>query len=344
MENLKDDRSPEDLHSASGTVYTRSSGGPIPAQYRDPAVEYAALKEGAAIVDRSYRTVLRLAGKDPVGMLDAVLTNEVPKEMNLGAYAMLLNPKGRIQTDLRVLKTNGDVLIDTEPEGAGAAREILGRYAPFSRVKLEDLSADGAWGILGLYGPRAGELLNGLRLAEHESSEIEVGGPSLLAAGVAVPVPGFDLLGTADDLRAAWEHLIRAGAVPSGLDAYESARVEAGIPRFGSDITPENFPAEAGILERAVSFKKGCYPGQETVARMHYRGHPNHTLHLLLVVKGPPPTPNTPIVQNEKQVGRITSTAPLPVNCRTFALGYISRKANSDAPLRAGDATVHLVS
>jgi folate-binding protein YgfZ len=339
MENLEDDRSPEDLHSASGTVYTRSSGSPIPTQYRDPTVEYAALKEGAAIVDRSYRTVLRLAGKDPVGMLDAVLTNEVPKEMNLGVYAMLLNPKGRIQTDLRVLKTNGDVLIDTEPDGAEAAREILGRYAPFSRVKLEDLSADGSWGILGLYGPRAGELLNGLRLAEHESAETKVSGARLLAIGVAVPVPGFDLLGTANALQTAWDRLIQAGAVPAGLDAYETARVEAGIPRFGSDITPENFPAEAGILERAVSFKKGCYPGQETVARMHYRGHPNRFLYRLLA-EGPPPTPDTPIIQNEKQVGRITSTAPLPVTGRAFALGYLSRNSDLAGQLQAGDTTV----
>jgi tRNA-modifying protein YgfZ len=341
MEDLRDKRSPGDLHNTSGTVYTRSSGNQIPAQYGNPAAEYAALKEGAAIVDRSERIVLRLVGKDPVGMLDAVLTNEVPKEMNLGAYAMLLNAKGRIQTDLRVLKANGDVLIDTEPEGAEAAREILGRYAPFSRVKLEDLSAESSWMILGLYGPRAGELLNGLRLAEHESAEIEVGGQSLLASGVAVPVPGFDLLGTADALQSTREHLIRQKrAVPAGLDAYETARVEAGIPRFGSDITPENFPAEAGLLERAVSFRKGCYPGQETVARMYYRGHPNRTLYRL-VVEGPLPLPNTPIVQNEKQVGRITSTAPLPVGGgRRLALGYLSRNTDPDGQLQAGEAAV----
>src|ERR687890_373047 len=99
MENLKDERSPGDLHNASGTVYTRSSGNPIPTQYGNLPAEYAALKEGAAIVDRSDRIVLRLAGKDPVGMLDAVLTNEVPKESNLGIYAALLSPKGKIQTD-----------------------------------------------------------------------------------------------------------------------------------------------------------------------------------------------------------------------------------------------------
>ena len=302
--------------------------------------EYVAFEEGCALVDLSRRKILRLTGKDPLGMLNAILTNEVPKDEASGVYALLLNPKGRIQADLRVLKGAGDVLIDTEPEGAAATKELLGRYAPFSRVTLEDLSeADPPWGILGLYGPRAGELLDGLELAEHESAGIELGGTHVLAAGVEVPVPGHDLLGPAPGLRAAREHLAGLGAVPVGPLAYETARIAAGIPRFGADITPENFPAEAGILERAVSFEKGCYPGQETVARMRYRGHPNRTLHRL-VVEGPPPAPGTEIVQGEKKVGRLTSIAALPVNGETFALGYLSRNADTQGALRAGDATL----
>jgi folate-binding Fe-S cluster repair protein YgfZ len=112
---------------------------------------YDALKEGAALTDHPGRTVFRLSGKDPVGMLGAILTNEIPKDENLGVYATLLNPKGRIQTDLRILKADGDVFVDIEPEGAPAAKEILGRYAPFSRVSVEDLSeSDESWGVLGL--------------------------------------------------------------------------------------------------------------------------------------------------------------------------------------------------
>src|SRR5215210_3248824 len=314
----------------------------VPTHHGDARAEYEALKGGAALLDRSDRSVLRLAGKDPVGMLNAVLTNEVPKEPSLGVYALLLNPKGRIQADLRVLKSGEDVLIEVEPEGVAAAKELLGRYAPFYRVGLEDLSETAAsWGVLGLYGPRAGDLLEGPDLAEHESVKVSLNGADLLAAGVAVPVGGYDLLGPADALEAARNHLRERGAVAAGLDVYEAARIEAGVPRFGSDITPENFPAEAGILERAVSFEKGCYPGQETVARMHYRGHPNKTLHRL-VVDGPSPTPGTPITQDEKQVGMITSTAPLLVNGRTLALGYLSRNARTDAPLSAKQATIVL--
>src|ERR671916_2696963 len=314
---------------------SRVEGGE--ADYTRFLAEYEALKGGAALVDRSDRSVLRLAGRDPVGMLNAILTNEMPKDTNLGVYAALLNPKGRIQTDLRVLKKGEKILIDTEPEGAGAAREILVRYAPFSRVKVENLSTgDDAWGIIGLYGPSAGELLGGIHLAEHESQEIEVGGAALLTAGVAVPVGGFDLIGPAEALVAAGEHLLGAGATSTGPDAYETARVEAGIPRFGADITPENFPAEAGILERAVSFQKGCYPGQETVARMRYRGHPNKTLHRLAVEGAA--APGAAILQNGKPVGTVTSVAPLPVDGETHALGYLSRNADARGELRARDA------
>ncbi len=304
---------------------------------------YAALKKGAALVDRSDRKLLRLSGKDPVGMLDAILTNNLPLGENVGVYAMLLNSKGRIQTDLRVLKAAGEVLIDTEAEGAEAAKEILGRYAPFSRIKVEDLSeADTPWSILGLYGPKTKELLGSLDPTEHETREGEIGGVTLLAAGVTVPALGYDLIGPAETLATACGHLLRAGAIPANHGAYETIRIASGIPRFGSDITPENFPGETGLLEQAVSFEKGCYPGQETVARMHYRGHPNKQLYRF-AIEEPSPTPGEPIVQNGKNIGAITSVAPLHVDERILALGYLSRNADPKTPLRAGDNIISVI-
>lgn len=302
--------------------------------------DYGSFNKGATLTARPGRTVLRLTGKDPVGMLNAILTNEVPKEPNLGVYAALLNPKGRIQTDLRILKADGNIFVDTEPEGALAAMEILGRYAPFSRVKVEDLSeGDEPWRVLGLYGAHATELLGNLQLAEHESKELKIGGVPLLAAGVAVPVTGLDLIGPSSAVGAAKAHLLGLGANLASPEAYETARIEAGVPRFGADITPENFPGETGILDRAVSFKKGCYPGQETVARMHYRGHPNKMLYRL-TIGGPLPSPGAEITQEGKVVGRITSIAPLPSHGRTLALGYLSRNTKEGIPLHAGESTV----
>lgn len=294
------------------------------------------LKDGAALVSRSQR-VFRLTGKDPVGMLNAILTNDVPKDAGRGVYAMLLNPKGRIQADLRVIRTGEDVLILTEPEGADAAKEILGRYAPFSRVKLEELSD---WSVLGLYGTDSGPTLR-LDLSEHESTEVEVAGETIIAVGVAAPIPGYDLLAPAQTLQTVEKHLTGTGAVPTNLELYETARIEAGVPRFGADITPDNFPGETGVLEQAVSFKKGCYPGQETVARMHYRGHPNKDLHRFTLERASATT-GTEIVQNEKAVGLLTSVAPLTVDGNVYALGYLSRKADPEAPMTVGGVPLTL--
>jgi tRNA-modifying protein YgfZ len=311
---------------------------------------YAALRESAAFVDRSDRKLLRLTGKDPIGMLNAVLTNDVPTHEDRGIYAMLLDPKGRIQTDLRVVKAGDETLIDTEPEGAEAAKEILARYAPFSRVKLEELSD---WEVLGLYGPRATGLLGNPELYEHETTRAEIGGVSVLVVGVAVPVSGYDLIGPPEALAAARKQLIEAGASSAGADAYETARIEAGVPCFGADITSENFPGESeNSLERAVSFGKGCYPGQETVARMRYRGSPNKKLYRFELEPGSmePPEAHDEILQEGKKlagpissvnvVGWLTSIAPLQVEGKVYALGYLARKADLHAPLRAEDVKV----
>jgi tRNA-modifying protein YgfZ len=311
---------------------------------------YAALREGVALVDQPERNLLRLTGKDPAGMLNAVLTNDVPVQDDRGAYAMLLNPKGRVQTDLRAVKTGGGILIDTEPEGAEATAEILGRYAPFSRVKVEVLPD---WRVLGLYGPRAAELLGRPDLAEHGTKQVEIDGNPVLVVGVAVPVGGYDLIAPSDALDKIRGLLMGRGAVPADFAAYETARIAAGIPRFGTDITPDNFPGESkNILERGVSFGKGCYPGQETVARMHYRGSPNKRLYRFELETGQEKAPEAgdEILQSEKEmigpvssvdvVGRLTSVAPLPISDRTYALGFLARKADPEAPMRAEVAQV----
>ncbi len=311
---------------------------------------FAALLEDAAIVDRPKRRIFRLAGRDPMGMLNAIMTNDVSTQGDRGVYAMLLDPKGRVQADLRVVSVDDEILVDTEPEGAPATEEILGRYAPFSRVKLEELPD---WEVLGLYGPRAKGLLEDLDLAEHETVRTEVGGVSVLVVGVAVPVGGYDLLGPADSLGAVREHLTRVGATAASPAVLESARIAAGIPRFGADITPDNFPGESeNSLERAVDFGKGCYPGQETVARMHYRGSPNKRLYRFELEPGSmePPEADDEVLQEGKKplgvipsvdvVGWLTSVAPLPVDGKIYALGYLTRKADLQAPMRAEDARI----
>lgn len=314
--------------------------------------DYAALHEGAALVELGHRALLGLSGKDPsapTGLLAAILTNDLPSQEDLGVYGLLLDAKGHIRTDLRVLKRGGGTLLaEAEPAGAEAAREILGSYAPFSRVKVEELSAseERPWSVLGVYGPRAAEALANLLgdvppLTEHQTTEITPPGfeSPLLVAGVSRPVAGYDLIGPSIALREARERLLEAGVAIASLESYEAARIESRVPRFGADLTPDNFPGEAGILDRAVSFSKGCYPGQETVARMHYRGHPNRALYRLSV-EGGSPEPGYRITQDGKEVGNITSLSPLGDGA---ALGYLHRKADTTAPLCVGVSQVRVV-
>jgi folate-binding protein YgfZ len=196
-------------------------------------------------------------------------------------------------------------------------------------------------------------LLEHTDLTEHETKRAEIGGASVLVVGVAVPVGGYDLIGPSDALDKVNEYLIGRGAVPAGREAYETARIVAGTPRFGADITPDNFPGESGnVLERAVNFGKGCYPGQETVARMHYRGRPNKKLYRFELEPGPMEQPESgdEILQGDEEmsgpissvdvVGWLTSVAPLPVDGKIFALGYLARKADLKAPMKAEDAAV----
>jgi folate-binding protein YgfZ len=171
--------------------------------------------------------------------------------------------------------------------------------------------------------------------------------------GVDVPVDGYDLVGPADSMGAVREYLTGAGATAAGRDAYETARIAAGVPRFGADLTPDNFPGESeGALGRAVDFGKGCYPGQETVARMHYRGSPNKRLYRFELEPGSmePPEAGDEVLQGERKVakavpvvdvvGWLSSVAPLPVDGKVYALGYLARKADLEAPMRAEDANV----
>jgi folate-binding protein YgfZ len=326
---------------------------------------YDSLKESVALVDHEARVLLGLSGKDssgPAGLLAAILTNEIPNRENLGVYGLLLDAKGRVRTDLKILKRPGGSLVaETEPEGASAAREILGRYAPFSRVKIEEFSdasdasgaseaTDESWGVLGLYGPGASETLAGLlgeavELEEHQTVEITPPGSEtpLLISGVYRPVAGYELIGPSHAVSGARESLLSAGVSQAPTDSYEALRIENGLPRFGSDLTPENFPGEAGILARAVSFAKGCYPGQETVARMHYRGHPNRALYRLSVDagEGTQPEPGARITQNGTEVGYLTSLSPLGDGS---ALGYLHRKADATAPLEAAGAGIQAIS
>ena len=293
--------------------------------------EYRQVREECGLLDRSGRGKLMLSGSEAAEYLQGQLTNDVealaPGE---GQYAALLDRKGHVQADMRVLRPGAEeIWIDTEAAALEPARRHLEMYKIGRNVAIADLTAERA--ILSLLGPRSAELAGTAALPENACETTSVGGVECLAVGTEW---GIDLIvraAEADGLRRA----PAGGGAPEVSDAVaEVLRIEAGRPRFGAELGPETMPAEAGIVERAVSFTKGCYIGQEPVARLHYRGRPNRTLRGLEL--SAPAEPGAALRLGEKEVGRVGSACLSPGR-GPIALAIVRREAEPGAELAVGE-------
>jgi folate-binding protein YgfZ len=293
--------------------------------------QYRQLREECGLLDRSDRGALLVRGQDAAEYLQGQLTNDIEAlEPGDGCYAALLDRKGHMQADMRVMRTAPDQFwMDTEPEAIEAARRHLEMYKIGREVELIDET--GGRAILSLIGPRSAEVGGGVALPQFASEPTTVNGIECLRVGTAA---GLDLIANGSDAEALRAALIAAGAVEVGREAAEILRIEAGTPRFGAEMGTETMPAEAGIVDDAVSFTKGCYIGQEPVARLHYKGRPNR--HLRGLVLSGPVVPGTALRLGEKEVGRIGSSAVSPAR-GPIALAIVRREAEPGAELSAGE-------
>lgn len=293
--------------------------------------QYRQLREECGLLERGERGRLLVKGPDGAEYLQGQLTNEIEElEPGRGCYAALLDRKGHIQADMRVLRLAEDeIWIDTEPEGLEAARRHLQMYKIGREVEVEDAAQERA--ILSLLGPRSAEIAGVPAPPELSFVEAKVAGVGCIAVGTR---GGIDLIvdtGEADRLR---EALLETGAAPVGPEAVEILRVEAGVPRFGAEMSSETMPAEAGIVERAISFTKGCYIGQEPVARLHYKGRPNR--HLRGLRLSAPAESGALLCLGEKEVGRIGTACVSPAH-GPIALAVVRREAEPGAELSVGE-------
>jgi folate-binding protein YgfZ len=274
---------------------------------------------------------LLVSGPDGAEYLQGQLTNDVEAlEVGDGLYAALLDRKGHMQADMRVLRMSAEkILVDTEPEAIAAARRHLEMYSIGRDVSVSDVGAERA--ILSLIGPRSAEVAATAPLPDHACETGSLAGIEFLAAGTRW---GIDLIAAVADAGRLRDALLAAGAVEVAPEAVEILRVESGVPRFGAEMGTATMPAEAGIVEDAVSFTKGCYIGQETVARLHYKGRPNR--HLRGLRLSAPAEPGAALRLGEKEVGQVGGATVSP-SFGPIALAILRREAEPGTELAVGE-------
>jgi folate-binding protein YgfZ len=303
--------------------------------------EQRAIREACGLLDRSERGKLAFSGEQAKAFLQGQVTNDVEAlDAGHGCYAAVLSPKGKMLGDLRILDTGDELLLDTE---RGALQSIfnalhraqLGFDAELHKRTLQR-------GLLSLVGPDArrvaGPAAEALPDEEHAHAAAEL---DEVAVRVVLTDLGVDLLCDAEDTAALAAALTARGTTPVSEQAVEVLRVERGRPRYGLDLDAATIPQEAGLNERAVSFTKGCYVGQETVARLYYKGKPNR--HLRGLRLSAEVAPGAELTLDGKPVGRVGSVAASSAH-GPIALALVRREAEPGATLAvAGGASATVV-
>jgi aminomethyltransferase len=304
--------------------------------------EFRALVSGCGVYEPASRVRIALTGKDRVRWLNGMVTNNIRDlAAGRGVYAFLLNPQGHILGDLYAYNRGESLLLDIDGAQAEKVLGTLRRYIIMDKVELAEVS--GQLSALGICGAKAQEVLRdaGFELRGSELPGFELAelaplqfvdliwreAPVTVMRGDNPGVAAFELWLAPEQIEAARQELVKAGAAIVGMGALELLRVASGIPRYGQDIRERDLPQETEQA-RALNFSKGCYIGQEIVERIRSRGAVHRRFTGFLVDGALPPV-ETKIQCEGKDVGEITSTASLPWGdgLHHVALGYLLKEA-----------------
>ena len=284
-------------------------------------MSYADARQGAALIERSDRAVTCMFGRDPVRMIQGLVSNDVANApVDTAVYCTFLTPKGRMVGDARVARrANNDIWIEADTAALENIEAHLKKSVPplFARAeRLPDCR------VIGVYGPHSGrvQLASELQLATSYTGDA---GVDFIVRGAA-ELPELPRLTFAE---------------------LEMLRIEAGTPRWGAELTEDVIPLEAGLRQSAISESKGCYTGQEVIIRILHRGHVNRHLRGLLLGAAPLPERDTPIAHGAEArvVGKITSACSSPMLQQTIALGYVRREVAPGQTVLVGGAEAIVV-
>ncbi|HYB30455.1 MAG TPA: glycine cleavage T C-terminal barrel domain-containing protein [Solirubrobacteraceae bacterium] len=296
------------------------------------STDYRAITEACGVLDRSERGKLALSGTDAASFLQGQVSNDVEGlAPGAGCYAAFLTPKGKMLGDVRILNAGDELLLDTERVALQALFNMVRRFSIGYQVELHKRTLER--GLVSLIGPESAALAGAGALPSEENAHATASIGSLRVRAIRTDV-GIDLLCEAADTEALRAALEEAGAIAIGEAAAECLRIEHGRPRYGVDLDETVIPQEAGLNERAVSFTKGCYVGQETVARLFYRGKPNRQLRGLRL--SAPAEPGEELTCEGRPVGRLTSVASSP-RFGPIGLALVRREAPPGTAVAVGE-------
>jgi aminomethyltransferase len=310
-----------EFHQTAGASFTEVSGQEAVAHYGDWRAEYDALRDGAGVIDLSFRGRLCVLGADRQRFLNGQVTNNVKDlQGGHGCYAALVSAKGKLQSDINIYCLENELLLDLEPGYADGVAQRLEKFVIAEDVQIIDAAPH--YGLLSVQGAKAASL--GDKWPE-EVMRISEAGEIFAANRPRLGGAGFDLFVPIAGLREAAEQLVSRGGRLCGWEAFETARVELGIPRFGVDMDDTNLAPEA-LGEGAISYSKGCYIGQEVIARVRTYGQVAKSLRRLKL--GGDVTKGAKLFLGDKEVGYVTSVVRSPALNAVVGLGYVRREAN----------------
>ena len=334
------------IHERAGVEFQAYGQTPIPLTFGEPQAEYAAIRKGAAIVDRPYRGILEVTGKDRLAFLNNLLTNQVwdkEKKTGLatgqGVYGFFLNTKGRIVSDMNVIEFGDRTWLEMEEEKVETVKAAFEKYLFAEQVKMRSLV--GEVHQLFICGPKVGEILKLPQMSQLTSQSIQLlDQPVRVFRDDVCGIAGYALMIPSAAAQMFWDHFTQGGernfdedmrfrglARPCGWAAFNTTRIEAGRPLFGIDFDESVLPAETGLFDRAVSLTKGCYLGQEIVARMHARGQVARKLVGIRMEGDALPLAGAKIYDDQQsEIGGITSSTISPVLSNiAICLGYVKK-------------------
>lgn len=315
-----------DLHQAASADLLEEAGCQIPASYGNPVAEHLACRESAVAIDLSHRGNLCFSGPDTDEFLHRMLSNRVKELMpGEGAYNTFLTRQGKFISDLYMYKFDTFVVASVAPGLAGTLAEEIDRFIIMDQVEVANETENSF--CFGLFGPSSREIITKANMGDPSPEEHghTTSGNMMIARELWTGEDGYLLMGPREEAEPLWRALSNAGAKPAGVTALESLTLEAGVPLFGKDMTSAVNPMQAGLEEKAIDFEKGCYIGQEVIAKIKYLGQVNRGLVGLKIDGEITPEPGAVVYDGEKNIGSITRSAYCPTLDAILAFSYLPR-------------------